>query len=200
MSDVVGRTSRAGTIEDFLVKELRLGPRAALKKAFQEGRVLLNDRPVRRSAPVRAGDRVVVLGTDVFPRGGRAAPNPALPLEVAAVTERLVVVAKRAGVSSHPLRPTETGTVLNAIVARYPEAAEAPVGSDRTLEGGLVHRLDRGTSGLLACARSLGALRELRAAWRERKIEKVYLAWLDGCLERGGRLELHLAHDPRNPA
>jgi 23S rRNA pseudouridine1911/1915/1917 synthase len=199
-SHVVGRASAARTVEEFLVKELGMGPRAALKKAFLEGRVLVNERAARRTEPVGAGDHVEVRGTDVFSRGGLALPNPAIPLEVAAETSGLVVVAKPAGLSTHPLRPTETDTVLNAVVARYHEIAAVAADSSRPLEGGLVHRLDRGTSGLLVSARTPEALHLLREAWHERKIEKVYLAWLDGCLERGGRLELCLAHDPKSKA
>jgi 23S rRNA pseudouridine1911/1915/1917 synthase len=99
----------------------------------------------------------------------------------------LLVLDKPAGWHSHPLREGERGTLANALVARYPECADA--GSDPR-EGGLCHRLDQETSGAIVAARSAEAYRSVRAALRERRVEKVYLALVRGLPPDAGDCEL----------
>jgi 23S rRNA pseudouridine1911/1915/1917 synthase len=89
----------------------------------------------------------------------------------------LVAIAKPAGVPSHPLAPGQRGTAANAIVARWPECAGA---SPDAREGGLVHRLDTGTSGVLIAARAAGVWPALRAALTADDCEKTYLAEVVG--------------------
>src|SRR5207253_7199746 len=97
------------------------------------------------------------------------APQPDLPVRIVHADSHLVVADKPAGMPSHPLKPGETGTAANALVGRFPElAAVGP--SPR--EGGLVHRLDTDTSGLLLAARTDAAHALLRAQFAGRTVEK----------------------------
>jgi len=105
----------------------------------------------------------------------RPAPDPeaAARLEVLALQPEVVVVAKPAGMPSQPLRAGELGTAANAIAARFPECAA--IGDDPR-DGGLVHRLDIGTSGALVAARTEAAYRALRDAFGTGLVDKEYLA------------------------
>jgi 23S rRNA pseudouridine1911/1915/1917 synthase len=92
---------------------------------------------------------------------------------------------------SHPLEPGERGTVVNALVARHPECADA---SADPREGGLVHRLDTLTSGVLLAARSAEAWRTVRDAFSGRRVDKRYLAVVTGPVADEGEIDLPLRH------
>lgn len=185
-------------IDRWLGQDQGLGPRTALKKAFLERKILINGAPAQRTTKLRPGDVVIILSESVFRREElRVQPNGALSLDVLVETQELVVVNKPAGQSVHPLKPTDATTTLSALASQYPDCATT-MAPDRPLEGGLVHRLDRGTSGLLTCARTPQAWKQLRELWATREIEKVYLAWVEGFLERQGRVEFFLSHDPKS--
>lgn len=105
-----------------------------------------------------------------------------------------IIVNKLAGQNGHPLKPEEQDTTLNAIIARYPECGK-PFRKEHPLEGGLVHRLDRGTSGLLVCARTELGYEELTKCWKNQDVEKIYLACVEGVLSKPCYLTAFLSHD-----
>jgi 23S rRNA pseudouridine1911/1915/1917 synthase len=175
-----------GRLDRALADALGVG-RAAVKRAFQLGDVRVGGRRARASDPVRPGALVEV---ELEPPLGPPAPEPEAPLRVLLEHPRLLVVDKPAGVAVHPLAPGEGGTLANAVVARYPECAEA---SPDPREGGAVQRLDVGTSGCVLFARDPGAWEEVHAALRGREVEKVYLALVQGRLAAGGVLSVPLA-------
>jgi 23S rRNA pseudouridine1911/1915/1917 synthase len=108
----------------------------------------------------------------------------------------LLAVDKPAGVHSAPLRPGESGTLLGAVLARYPEVAGLP--GIKSVEPGLLHRLDLETSGILLVARTAEAFRSLRAAFAAGRVRKVYTA-LCACrteLEAGRRLRIESRFAP----
>ncbi len=141
---------------------------------------------------VRAGDRVHIVqmleAVDL-----RVAPNPALPLEILFQDADLVAVNKPAGMAVHPLRPEETDTLANALVARFPEIAEL---GDQPLLAGVAHRIDTGTSGLVLAARTAAAFASLRAQFAARQVCKTYLALVAGVVKQDGTLTHDLAHHP----
>ena len=106
-----------------------------------------------------------------------------------------LVLDKPAGVPTHPLKDGETGTLANALAARYPECVM--VGSD-IRECGIAHRLDVETSGVLLAARSREAFLALRALFTERRVHKLYLALVGGAPGEGGEIEIPIAHHPSN--
>lgn len=107
----------------------------------------------------------------------------------------MLVVNKPAPMACHPLRPGERGTVMNGAAAAFPEAATA---GDNPREGGLVHRLDNGTSGALLVALNSAAFVTLREAIRTGRIRRDYQALVAGNLKESLQIDKPLAHDPRN--
>lgn len=158
--------------------------RRVLHALIADGSVRIDGRRAGKGSVVRAGATVTLPEPDDV----LLAASPELPLSVLAETAAYVAVDKPGGMPSHPLDPRERGTVANALLARYPETA--------TLGGGLAHRLDTGTSGVLLAARSLEAWSLLRSAFRARTVEKRYLALVAGMAPRAARVEVPLAHDP----
>jgi 23S rRNA pseudouridine1911/1915/1917 synthase len=126
----------------------------------------------------------------------RSIPEPDRPLRVLHQDEALIFVDKPSGWPSHPLLPGERSTVVNALVARFPECAEA---SEDPREGGLCHRLDVQTSGVLLAARQRTVWRRLREAFSGREIDKRYWALVSGPLADDGEIDLPLRHVPRHP-
>lgn len=179
-ADAQGRLDRA------LADALGVG-RAAVKRAFQLGDVRVEGRRARASDPATPGSLVSV---QIEEPAGAPSPEPEAPLAILAVSARAVVVDKPAGVAVHPLAPGEGGTLANAVVARFPECAQA---SPDPREGGAVQRLDVGTSGCLAFARDREAWEAIHAALGEQRVEKVYLALVHGRVAAGGVISAPLA-------
>jgi 23S rRNA pseudouridine1911/1915/1917 synthase len=185
--------AEAGRLDRILQKRFGAS-RRQLVRLFDDGQVRLDGRKVDKGQSARAG-QVVTLG--VRPATGDAlAPEaePDLPLAILFQDAHLVAVAKPAGMASHPLRAGETGTVANALVARFPECVAA---SRDPREGGLCHRLDRGTSGVLLAARDRATWEAARRAFGDGLVTKRYLALVAGrpagdgleapIVQRGGR-------------
>jgi 23S rRNA pseudouridine1911/1915/1917 synthase len=125
-----------------------------------------------------AGGAVVRLAAEP-PRGEalRPVPQPELPLELIHVDNALVAMVKPIATPTHPLRAGEHGTLANALVARFPECAGV---ADDPREGGVAHRLDSDTSGIVLAARSRAAWLALRDAFARGAVEKEYLALVAG--------------------
>jgi 23S rRNA pseudouridine1911/1915/1917 synthase len=156
-----------------------------------EDRVRADGRRAAKGQPVGPGARLTVR----VPPSDAPTPQPELAIRIVHADAQVVVADKPAGMPSHPLRPGETGTAANALVGRFPELAGI---GPSPREGGLVHRLDTDTSGLLLAARTQAAHALLRAQFSARTVEKGYLALVAGEIHASGEVDLPLAHDPHD--
>ncbi len=168
--------------------------RARVKKAIDAGEVRVNGRYRPKGALVAKGD-VITIGAELG-ADDSAVPEPGAPLVVRYESSALVVVDKPAGQPTAPLRAGETGTLANALVARYPELAGVGY-SPR--EPGLLHRLDTETSGLVVVARSADSFAELKDALKDGRIAKQYLLVCasDGLADEG-TIAFPLASHPKD--
>ena len=179
---------------DKAVAKLFSVSRGRAMEWIAEGRVRIDGRRAPKGAPVQPGARICVER----PPPDQPAPEPLLPIRIVHADAHLIVADKPAGMPSHPLKPGERGTAANALVGRFPELAQV---GPAAREGGLVHRLDADTSGLLLAARTEAAHAMLRAQFTARSVEKGYLALAQGEIHAGGEIALPLAHDgPRMTA
>jgi 23S rRNA pseudouridine1911/1915/1917 synthase len=158
-----------------------------VKRSFAAGEVRVRGRRVRASDPATPG-ALVELEIEAAP--GPPAPEPDAPLRILAEGPGWIVADKPAGVATHPLREGETGTLANAVVARYPECVEA---SPEARDGGALQRLDVETSGCVLFARSRAAWEALRAQLSARAVEKRYVALVVGVVPAGGVCSVALA-------
>lgn len=180
-------------LDRFIAGAFPSTTRALAVSAIEGGGILVNDRPAEKGHKLAFGDRVTVK-TLAETSDVRVAPNPAIVLTVLHEDNTLIVFDKPAGIPVHPLDHTETGTLANGLVARWPELAE--IGADRLFPA-FVHRLDTDTSGLLVAAKTGEAYDAMREMFSGRKITKKYLALVHGDFEREGETVQHLAHSPR---
>lgn len=159
-------------LDVFLRRVVPTLGRHALLRLLQTdpGALRVDGRRPAKGLRLRAGQCV-----ELSAAAAQATPlaQPELPLKVIALTDRWLVVDKPAGMPTHPLRPGETGTVANALLARFPECGCA---SPQPREAGLVHRLDLGTSGVLVAARDAATYASLRACFSRHAVTKRYLA------------------------
>jgi len=161
-------------LDRFLRTALAGLSRRALWERFAAGDVSVNGRIAAKSAALQAGDRVEVSG--LAAHLGPAA-DAELALRVIYEDAWLVAVDKPGHVPSHALRDGEAGTVVSALLARYPEMRTVGY---RALEAGLLHRLDNETSGILLAARDADTFERVRSAHERGQIEKRYLALVAG--------------------
>lgn len=182
-------TAEAGErIDRFIGARLKLS-RSKLKALFDEQAVRVNGRRVKKGESLAAGATVEVEHDD-SPVDAQA--DATLELNVLWEDESLAFVNKPAGVPCQPLAAGETGTVANALIARYPDMAR--VGDDPR-EAGLCHRLDVETSGVLLAAKTRPMWEAMRRAFSaEREVDKRYLALCCGPLADEGVIEVPLEH------
>jgi 23S rRNA pseudouridine1911/1915/1917 synthase len=176
----------------------RLAPdltRTRVKRLADAGHVRVGGRPAKAAARLRAGD---VLEVEVPPPEPSGLVAQDLPLSVLHEDRELVVLDKAAGMVVHPARGSPHSTVVNALLARWGRSVTAPPRQEVLPRLGLVHRLDKDTSGCLVVARSEAALAALQAQWKGRTVEKVYLALCHGALAREGRLDTPYGRHPRD--
>jgi 23S rRNA pseudouridine1911/1915/1917 synthase len=174
--------------------------RARVKRAIELGAVRVNGRRLPKGGTVAAGDAVRIDVSQVADLPAVATPDA--PLRVVLETDQVVIVDKPAGQPTAPLRPGERGTLVNALLGRYPELvpqdAETFIGHSAR-DPGIVHRLDTETSGAVVVARTAETFAVLKAALKDDRLDKRYLlvCAAEGLPEEG-TIELPLANHPKD--
>ena len=150
-------------------------PRAAVQELIDDGAVMVDGRVVAKSHRLREGSALEVLAEPPLESDARPEPDPGVVVDVRFADDDVVVVAKPAGLVVHPGAGNATGTLVNGLLARFPgiETVGDP------MRPGIVHRLDRDTSGLLVVARTARAYDALVAQLAQRSVERLYgaLVW-----------------------
>jgi len=179
-------------LDHYLVRTGFAPSRRIAQELVERGLVRINGRRSKKSEVVGVEDRVEVAATN---RRAVIEPNADLPLEVLHQDAAVIVVNKPGGVPCHPLHADERDTVMNAVVARFPDVATV---GEKPLEGGLLHRLDNGTSGALLIARNRGTFDKLRDAIRAGRIARRYEALVAGAVEEKIEIDQPIAHHAKN--
>jgi 23S rRNA pseudouridine1911/1915/1917 synthase len=167
-----------------------LGSRSQAQRVIAAGRVLVDGDAAAKGHRVRPGERIVVGGDP--PPAAPPGESSAAPFRIAYEDEHLIVVDKPAGVVVHPARGHREGTLAQALAGRA-------AGGEDAWRAGIVHRLDRDTSGLLVVAKSDEVHRRLKAALAAREIRREYLALVEGRPPaRSGTIEAPIGRDRRD--
>ena len=185
-------------LDKFLCAKLDLTRREALRVLGQDV-VTVNRKPVSEKAKGVLLEHSAVITVAAFehPATATVLPEPDAPLVTLAAGEGFVVVDKPAGVPVMPLELGEQGTVLNAVVARYPQVQGIGEGG---LRSGIVHRLDGDTSGALVVATEQERWSELRRAFKNHHTHKTYRAIVTGHLAGQGHEVMYLSVAQHKPA
>jgi 23S rRNA pseudouridine1911/1915/1917 synthase len=189
-SFIVRSLDASKRLDHYLQEQLAGYSRARLQSWIKHGRVLVNGAPARASLPLRGGERVEVSPAELPPL--QATPED-LPIEILYRDDAVIAVNKPAGLVVHAGAGAHSGTLVNRLVHHF--ASLSQVGGE--LRPGIVHRLDRGTSGVLLVARTDAAHRALAAQFAGRTLEKTYLALVHGRMPSdSGRIAKPIARDP----
>ncbi len=159
--------------------------RSAIARMIKAGRVILNGKPAPRpSEIVRAGDVIEILAPPTMPDVSESPDTADAPsIDVLFADAEIIVVAKPAGMVAHPAPGSSTGTLVHAVLARFPELA-AMAEPDGVMRPGIVHRLDKQTSGVMVIARTPFARMGLARQFKDRTVRKTYLAIVRGVVAR----------------
>ena len=177
----------AGLPRERLDKALsRLMPgtsRATIQRWIAEGRVLLDGRSCRARDSVEAGSVIEVEPGP--PPPSRAEPDASVELSVLYEDAHLVVIDKPAGMVVHPARGHARGTLVNGLLARFARPPSDPRDAEGPMRPGIVHRIDKDTSGVLVVARDEQTREGLKAQFSEHSIERAYRAICVGVPRQG---------------
>jgi 23S rRNA pseudouridine1911/1915/1917 synthase len=181
-------------LDRYLVSRLEDVSRTQAQQLINNGLVLVNGHAVKAGYALRAQDMLQLLRTTPL-AAPTTVPPRALPLDIVYEDEYMLVINKAAGMVVHPAPGHYEDTLVNALLARYPELRA----SESDLRPGIVHRLDRDTSGLLIVAKDVRTQAALIEQMKRHEIEKRYLALVEGnvALEKGS-IDAPIGRDPRH--
>lgn len=181
-------------LDRYLVSKLTAISRTRAQQLIADGMVLVNGGPGKPGYALRIGDEIQVLSPRQNKRDSGIKPQP-LPLDVVYEDQDLLIINKAAGMVVHPAPGHHDDTLVNALLARYPDihwdtADQRP---------GIIHRLDKDTSGLIIIARNIATQAALVEQMKRREIVKRYLALVEGVVALDqGSIDAPIGRDPRH--
>jgi len=184
----IPETSAGRRLDQVLAELFPRYSRSRLQRWIKAGKVLLNQQPVIARYRVAGGEHVEIrarlqLQTELRPQN--------IPLDIRFQDQHLLVLNKPAGLVVHPAAGNPDGTLQNALLYYDPELAALP-------RAGIVHRLDKDTSGLMVVARSLSAHKSLVEQLQARTVHRQYLALVQSVLAAGGTVDAPIGRHPRD--
>jgi|SRR5882724_6036082 len=190
---VVPEGSRGTRLDHWLVEQCPQLSRARLQELIAEGYVLLNGSAAKASHKLRGGEKILV---EFLERPPLHAEPETIPLDVVYEDDDLLIVNKPAGMSVHAGAGNSRGTLVNALLGRGQNLSRGGLQAD-ALRPGIVHRLDKQTSGLIIIAKNDYSHAKLVDAFRTRAVKKTYIALAEGKFQSSvGRLDLPIGRDP----
>lgn len=188
---IVDESDEGTRLDAYLAARIDGWSRARLQRLIEAGDVLVNSKQVKVSYKVSAKDEIEI---ELTPPPSASFIPENISIDIVYEDDHLIVVNKPAGLVVHPAAGVFSGTLANALAYHFQQLSNA--GSIRP---GIVHRLDKDTSGLLVAAKTESAHEHLADQFRARKIFKSYVALVYGVVrEESGRIEQPIARDPGN--
>lgn len=176
-------------LDEFVATRLPKISRTRIRRLIAEGDVLLNNERSLKGVRLQPGDKVSVK---IFAAEKSSATPEAIPLDILFEDEHIIAVNKPVGLLTHPSNTEKSGALTNALAWHFWQTAGEPI------RPGLVHRLDRNTSGVMVIAKTARAHRTLSKHFRERWVKKFYLALISGHLEKdSGEIDAPIGSDPK---
>jgi 23S rRNA pseudouridine1911/1915/1917 synthase len=179
-------------LDAFLASQIEGWSRARLQRLIDAEDVLVNGKPSKPSYKLREQDEIEV---DLIAPPTETFTPENIPIDIVYEDTALIVVNKPAGLVVHPAAGAPSGTLANALAYHFQQLPDTGTG----VRPGIVHRLDRDTSGLLVVAKTEAALEDLSGQFRDRTVFKSYVALVHGRLPASsGRVDQPIARDPTN--
>lgn len=201
-----GRDDAGSRLDAFLAGKIEGWSRSRLQKLIEDGEALVNGAEVKASHKLREGDRIEI---DLLEIPSVSFEPEDIPLDIVYEDEHLAVINKPAGLVVHPGAGVQNGTLANALAHHF-GIEDIDIGFDPSVEDfskiqslkakiGLVHRLDKDTSGLIVVAKNERIHEELSRQFRDREVYKSYLALVHGATRQNtGKIEAPIIRDKHN--
>lgn len=190
---VVPEEQAGQRLDRFLVAALDGLSRTAIQRMISDGQALVNGRTSKAGYLLRSGDTIEISARQSAQHSPAIQPQP-VPLAIVYEDQDLLVVNKPAGMVVHPARGHSGDTLLDTLLARYPEMGQF----EAEERPGIVHRLDKDTSGLLIVAKNARAQAALVEQMKQHAIVKRYLALVEGVVSLdAGSIDAPIGRDPR---
>ena len=192
LHEFIAAASDAGQrLDRFVATNYPELSRTRVQELIASGLVLVDSRPAKGAHRLRAGERVRI---QIQPRPPLRAEPESIPLDILYEDSDVIAVNKPAGMTVHAGAGATRGTLVNALLGRGQALSQ---GGD-ALRPGIVHRLDKDTSGIILVAKNDAAHAKLSEAFRQRQVQKIYLALAQGLFKQdSGTIDLAIARDPR---
>ena len=176
-------------LDTYLSEKLDLS-RSKIQKLIKEGKVLVNSKSVNSSYSVKLNDEIIVndeLDYEMHVEGEN------IPINIVYEDDDLLIINKESGMVVHPAPGHYTGTLVNALLYKY------PLEGGEEFRPGIVHRLDKDTSGLMLVAKNSWTLEKLSEMISKKEVERKYLAIVDGVIKHEtGTIDAPIGRDPNN--
>ena len=183
-------------IDKFLTDRLPNTSRNKIKNAAIAGSILVNEKPVKSNYKVKPGDIVQMVLP--YPRREiELIPNE-IPLEIIYEDDQLVVINKQSNMVVHPGYGNYTGTLVNGLIFHFDNLPSLNKQNQDTPRPGLVHRLDKNTTGLMVVAKTDIALTHLAKQFYDRTVDRTYLALVWGDIKDDGTITGNIGRSPKN--
>ncbi len=201
MKNIIVENSEAGERADnFLSKKIPSFSRSRIQKGIVEGKITLVGKSIKSSYKVCISDKFKV--SDKFLNLGKKILEPKaenISLEISYEDDNVLVVNKPAGIVVHPANGNEKGTLVNALI-NYNPSIFSPTGDGNVdiFRPGIVHRLDKDTSGVLLVAKNIKTKEFLSNEFKKKNIEKTYIALVFGHLEKRGSIKSFLGRNKKH--
>jgi len=181
-------------IDKFLFERISNATRSKIQGAIKLGFVLVNDQSIKPNYKVRPDDEIVISLPEP-PRDNEVIPED-IPINIVYEDDHLLIVNKQAGMVVHPAFQNWSGTLVNALAYHFTQLPEMPNNEGRP---GLVHRIDKDTSGLLVIAKTEQAMTGLAKQFFDHSIERTYWALIWGePKESKGTINVHIGRSPKD--
>jgi 23S rRNA pseudouridine1911/1915/1917 synthase len=191
----VKKTQKGIRLDKFLAEKFLQYSRQVIKKNILEGNILVNKEKLKPKYILKENDKISVKIS--LPKKNNLKPDSSIKLNIIYEDDDMIVIDKPAGLVVHPSQTNKNGTLVNALLNYFPEIKN--VGEDK-FRPGIVHRLDKETSGLLIVAKNNQAFNYLKEQFQKRKIEKHYLALIAGKLKKEkGVIEKPISRSKKTP-
>ena len=191
-SFVVDNGQKALRIDKYLMNFIENATRNKIQAAANQGLIFVNDFPVKSNYKVKPNDSIKIMFTDP-PKDYNLEPEN-ISLDIIYEDDQLLVVNKPAGMVVHPGHGNYSGTLVNALVYHFDNLP-----NNSSNRPGLVHRIDKDTSGLLVVAKTDRAMVNLSTQFKEKKSKRTYLALVWGSVQdEVGKIDLPIGRNPKN--
>lgn len=178
-------------LDAYLAARIDGWSRARLQRLIEDQDVLVNGKSAKASYKLRAKDEIEV---ELTPSSSASFTPEDIPLDIVYEDDQVIVVNKPAGLVVHPAAGVHSGTLANALAYHFQQLSNA-----NSIRPGIVHRLDKDTSGLMVVAKTEAGHEDLADQFRAREVYKSYVALVYGAMkDDSGRIEQPIARDPRN--